>query len=266
MTMASDQSGGRLATLAAVFGNERLIGFLSPLCLLLLWEVLARFGVIDARFFPPPSAIFSALVTIAASGDLWTHTAASLQRLALGVLIGGVPALVLGVIMGLSRPVRAIFEPLISATYPIPKSALIPLALLVFGLGEGSKIFMVAIGVFYPVAINATTGVLGINQIYLDVGRNFRASRWNMFWTIALPGALPVILTGVRLGIGMGLILIAIAEMIGARDGLGYMIWSSWETFAVEQMYVGLFTIAVIGFLLTALMSELEKFLIPWKK
>ena len=103
---------------------------------------------------------------------------------------------------------------------------------------------MVAIGVFFPVVINATTGVLEINKIYLDVGHNYKASRWNMFWTIALPGALPVIMTGFKLGIGIGLILIAIAEMVGAKSGLGYLIWSAWETFSVEQMYVGLFMIA----------------------
>ena len=161
------------------------------------------------------------------------------------------PALILGIAMGLNRWVRAAFDPLVAATYPIPKSAILPLALLIFGLGEGSKIFMVAIGVFFPVVINATTGVLEINRIYLDVGRNYKASRWNTFWTIALPGALPVIMTGFKLGIGIGLILIAIAEMIGAKSGLGYMIWTAWETFSVEQMYVGLFTIAIIGFVLT---------------
>jgi NitT/TauT family transport system permease protein len=136
----------------------------------------------------------------------------------------------------------------------------------VFGLGEASKIFMVAVGVFFPVAINATAGVLEINKIYLDVGRNFRAGRWNTFRTIALPGALPVIMTGIRLGIGMGLVLIAVAEMIGAKSGLGYMIWSAWETFAVEQMYVGLFVIAIIGFAVTIVLNELEKLLVPWRR
>ena len=153
--------------------------------------------------------------------------------------------------MGLNRPIRALFDPLIAATYPVPKSAILPLALLIFGLGEGSKIFMVAIGVFFPVVINTTTGVLEINKIYLDVGQNYKASRWNTFWTIALPGALPVIMTGFKLGIGIGLVLIAVAEMVGAKSGLGYLIWSAWSTFAVEQMYVGLFVIAIIGFLIT---------------
>jgi NitT/TauT family transport system permease protein len=234
--------------------------------LLLIWEIAARTGMIDTRFFPAPSSIFQTLVTLGSTGELWQHTAASLQRLALGFLVGGIPALILGIVMGLSRPIRAVFEPLIAATYPIPKSSILPLALLIFGLGEGSKIFMVAVGVFFPVAINATTGVLEINKIYLDVGRNFKASRWNTFRTIALPGALPVIMTGIKLGVGMGLVLIAIAEMMGAKSGLGYMIWAAWETFSVEQMYVGLFVIAIIGFVLTLVLNEIEKRLVPWKR
>src|SRR4029453_7810079 len=155
------------------------------------------------------------------SGELVTHTAVSLQRLAYGAVLGGVPALVLGIAMGLNRPIRALIDPLVAATYPVPKSAILPLALLIFGLGEGSKIFMVAIGVFFPVVINAPTGVLEINKIYLDVGQNYKASRWNIFWTIALPGALPVIMTGFKLGIGIGLVLIGVAEGVGAKGGRG---------------------------------------------
>ena len=246
-------------------GRDRILSVASPLGLMILWELAARFGLIDTRFFPAPSRILALLIEMLQSGELIAHTYASLRRLFWGTLIGGIPALVLGIAMGLNRPIRAIFDPLIAATYPIPKSSILPLALLIFGLGEPSKIFMVAIGVFFPVAINATTGVLEIDKIYLDVGRNYKASRWNTFWTIALPGALPVIMTGFRLGIGIGLILIAVAEMIGAKSGLGYLIWSAWETFAVEQMYVGLFMIALIGFALTLALNELERVIVPWK-
>jgi ABC-type nitrate/sulfonate/bicarbonate transport system permease component len=246
--------------------RDRLISIASPIALLLIWECAARAGLIDTRFFPAPSSIFHALVTLAGTGELWRHTSASLQRLALGFLVGGIPALILGIIMGLNRTVYAVFEPLIAATYPIPKSSILPLVLLIFGLGEGSKIFMVAVGVFFPVAINATAGVHEINKIYLDVGRNFGASRWNMFRTIALPGALPFIMTGIKLGVGMGLVLIAIAEMMGAKSGLGYMIWAAWETFSVEQMYVGLFVIAIIGFVLSLILNEIEKRVVPWKR
>ncbi len=245
--------------------RDRLIAIASPLGLLLLWEAAARLGLIDTRFFPAPSSIFGTFLDLAHSGELQTDTWASLKRLFWGSLAGGVPAIILGLFMGLSRPLRTIVEPLIAATYPIPKSSILPLALLIFGLGEGSKVFMVGVGVFFPVVINTTTGVLGIDKIFLDVGRNFKASRWQTFRTIALPGAMPVIMTGVRLGLGMGLVLIAIAEMVGAKSGLGYMIWSAWETFSVEQMYVGLFVIAVIGFVLTVAMNELERVLVPWR-
>jgi NitT/TauT family transport system permease protein len=249
----------------SVRGRERVLTVVSPLALLVVWELAARFGLIDVRFFPAPSSVLKVLYAMLVSGELVTNTLVSLRRLALGTLIGGLPALVIGIAMGLNRWVRAVVEPLVAATYPIPKSSILPLALLIFGLGEGSKIFMVAIGVFFPVVINATTGVLEINKMYLDVGRNYKADRWNTFWTIALPGALPVIMTGFKLGVGIGLVLIAIAEMIGAKSGLGYMIWSAWETFSVEQMYVGLFMIAIIGFALTVALNELERFIIPWK-
>jgi NitT/TauT family transport system permease protein len=125
---------------------------------------------------------------------------------------------------------------------------------------------MVALGVFYPVIINTMTGVLQIPRIYLDVGKNFNASRWQMFYTIALPGALPSILAGIKLGIGLGLILIAIAEMVGAQSGIGYMIWNAWQTLSIETMYVGLLTIAVIGFVLSFILDELELLLLPTRR
>ena len=261
MSVQTISTGPEAAGRMSARTRDRLLNVISPLALLMLWELCARFGFIDTRFFPAPSSVVATMIEMLRTGELVTHTAVSMQRLLYGAILGGVPALVLGIAMGLNRPIRALFDPLIAATYPVPKSAILPLALLIFGLGEGSKIFMVAIGVFFPVVINATTGVLEINKIYLDVGRNYKANRWNTFWTIALP----VIMTGFKLGIGIGLVLIAVAEMVGAKSGLGYLIWSAWSTFAVEQMYVGLFVIAIIGYLITLGLNELERFIIPWK-
>jgi NitT/TauT family transport system permease protein len=245
--------------------RDRILSIASPLGLLLAWELAAQTGLIDVRFFPAPSAIIAKLIEMARSGELTENVLISLQRIVLGFLLGGVPAIVIGIAMGIWRPIRAIVDPLIVATYPIPKSSLLPLILLIFGLGEMSKVVMVAIGVFYPMAINATAGVLQINQIYLDVGKSFKASPWDTFRTIALPGALPFIMTGVKLGAGLALILIAIAEMVGAKSGIGFMIWSAWETFAVAKMYVGLFVIALIGFAISLLLNEIERWLIRWK-
>ncbi len=255
---------GERARLAAR-RRDRILSIASPLGLLLAWELAADTGLIDVRFFPAPSAIIAKLIEMARSGELTENVLISLQRIVLGFLLGGVPAIVIGIAMGIWRPVRAIVDPLIVATYPIPKSSLLPLILLIFGLGEMSKVMMVAIGVFYPMAINATAGVLQINQIYLDVGKSFKASPWDTFRTIALPGALPFIMTGVKLGAGLALILIAIAEMVGAKSGIGFMIWSAWETFAVAKMYVGLFVIALIGFAISLLLNEVERWLVRWK-
>jgi NitT/TauT family transport system permease protein len=248
-------------------GNRlRLLHVVSPVGLLVLWEALARFGLIDTRFFPAPTTVFQTMVGLIADGTLWMHTAASLQRLFWGSLLGGVPGLLLGLAMGLYPSLRALLEPLVAATYPIPKSAILPLVLLIFGLGESSKIVMVAAGVFYPVLVNAAAGVMEIPPVYLEVGRNFGAGRLQVFRTIALPGALPLIMTGIKLGVGMGLILIAIAEMVGAKSGLGFMIWNAWEILSVETMYVGLIVIALLGFLFSLILTEIEHLMVPWKR
>jgi NitT/TauT family transport system permease protein len=245
--------------------GDRFIGMLSPILLLMVWEILVRFHWINPLFFPAPSSIVTTFLKLARTGDLWLNVGVSLRRLLLGFVIGGVPALLLGIVMGLTRPIRLFIDPLIASTYPVPKSALLPLVLLIFGLGENSKIAMVAMGVFYPVIMNTVTGVLQISKIYFDVGKNFGASRWKVFKTIALPGAAPFIITGIKLGIGMGLILISIAEMVGADSGLGYMIWNAWQLMDVETMYVGLFVIAFLGFAFTLLLDEIERWVLPWR-
>lgn len=266
--IASDGQPGAARRSAPTVGSsrrlERTLAALTPIGLLLIWELAARTGVIDTRFFPAPSAIFHQMLVLAGSGELGANTWASMRRLFIGFWVGLVPGLVLGIVMGLYRPVRAALQPLVSGTYPIPKSALLPLILLIFGLGESSKIVMVAIGVFYPVALNTAAGVMNVAPIYYDVADNFGASRWNVFRKVAIPGAMPNILTGTQLGVGLGLILIAIAEMVGARSGLGYMIWNAWQVYSVETMYVGLLVIAVIGYILAMLLGAIGSRLTPW--
>lgn len=243
--------------------RDRIISILTPILLLAVWEVCGRLGWIDVRFFPPPSQIIEKLIELTGSGELPINVWISLKRLFWGFIVGGIPAIVIGICMGLWRPVRMAVEPLVSATYPLPKSAILPLVLLIFGLGEASKIAMVALGVFYPIVINTTAGVAQIPSIYLDVGKNFGASPWQKFYSIALPGALPSILAGIKLGIGLGLILIAIAEMVGAQSGIGYMIWNAWQILSIETMYVGLLVIALIGFALSFLLDEVEAAVLP---
>ena len=156
--------------------GERIISILSPILLLILWEILGRVGLLDQRFFPVPTAIVSTLVRLLASGELVNHTTITLIRVAVGFAGGALPALALGIAMGLSRYVRASLKPMVGALYPIPKTAIFPLLLVIFGLGEPSKYTFVAIGVFFIVLLNTLAGVLNIDKVYFDVGKNFGAS------------------------------------------------------------------------------------------
>ncbi|GBD18427.1 Putative aliphatic sulfonates transport permease protein SsuC [bacterium HR27] len=246
--------------------TEAAAQILSPIALLLLWEVAARAGWVDQRFFPAPSAIVRAFWDAVTTGVLLHHLKITLWRVILGTLIGGVPAVLIGLAMGLWRWLRLTLDPIIAATYPLPKSALFPLLLLIFGLGEGSKVSMVAIGVFYLAVTNAMEGVLAISPVYFDVAKTFGAKRWDVIRTVALPGAMPLVLAGLRLGVGTGLILGVLAEMLGARDGLGYLLWSAWQTFSVSSLWATLFVTAILGFVSVQLVDFLRKVLVPWQR
>lgn len=243
---------------------ERIVSLLAPLLLLLVWELLVQARLLDRRFFPAPSSIVGTFVELGRT-TLPGHIGISLSRAALGFILGAVPAVLLGVMMGLMPIVRAALQPIVGALFAIPKVAILPLVMLMFGLGEQSKWAIIAIAVFFQVLISTAAGVANIDRIYLDVGRNYGAGRLATLWTIALPGALPVIFAGIRLGWGVSLLLLVTAEMVAAKSGLGYLIWQSWQTFTIEEMYVGLVTIAVLGMLSFWLLDALEQWLIPWK-
>jgi ABC-type nitrate/sulfonate/bicarbonate transport system permease component len=248
---------------------EKTIALATPLLLLLLWELLVRSRLLDARFFPAPSSIVGTFYTLVFvvpwQSSLPFQVLTSLSRAAVGFALGAIPAICVGIVMGLVPLVRAAVQPIIGALFPIPKVAILPLVMLIFGLGEQSKWAIIAIGVFFQVLISTAAGVATIDKIYLDVGRNFNASRLATYRTIALPGALPMIFAGLRLGWGVALLLLVTAEMVASKSGLGYLIWQSWQTFSVEEMYVGLVTIAVLGILSFWALDAIESWLLPWR-
>ena len=153
----------------------------------------------------------------------------------MGCLLGAIPGVVIGLAMGLFSPVRAILQPLVDSTFPIPKIAILPLFILIFGLGEESKYAIIAIAVVYLVLINTQAGVRNIEKIYFDVGKNYHASRLMMFVDVALPGAAPLIMAGLRLGLGVALLVIVAADFVGARSGLGYSVRTAWRVCKVED-------------------------------
>jgi ABC-type nitrate/sulfonate/bicarbonate transport system permease component len=246
-------------------GSEEVLAVLSPLALLVLWQVLAMVGIIDQRYFPAPLRIFGSGEDLVRSGELPVDIMVTLYRLACGFLLGAAPGILLGMIMGLNRTVRIVVDPLIAALYPIPKVAILPLFMLVFGIGDGSKIAVVAFTVFFLAAINTLAGVVAIEPILLDVARNFDAPGIKLFRRVILPAILPTIFTGLRISLGVSLIVLVSAEFVASDDGIGYLIWSSWQTLVVENMFVGIITITILGVLSTMLLKGAERRLVPWR-
>jgi ABC-type nitrate/sulfonate/bicarbonate transport system permease component len=243
----------------------RGLALLSPILLLAVWEALARGHLIDVRFFPAPTAILAVTWGTVQSGELWANLRISLTRIGVGFALGALPGIALGIVMGLIPWVRLTCMPIVSAIYPIPKSAILPLIMLMLGIGELTKWVFIAIGVFFPVLINAMVGVLTIDRIYLDVGRNYGARGLRFLLTIALPGALPVIFAGIKLGFGLALILVVIAEIVASRSGLGFLIWNAWQIFDVEKLYTGLIVIGILGYLSSEVIDAVERVVVPWR-
>lgn len=237
----------------------------SPLLLLVLWEILSQSGLIDSRFFPPPTQIVSTFTSLLTSGELFSHMGISLFRILAGFLLGVIPGIIIGLCMGLYAPIRHFVSPLIMALMPIPTLALLPLILIVFGIGETSKIVTIAGSVFFPVVINTVAGVITIDSIYIDVAKNYGASQKDFFLKIALPGALPVMLEGIQMGQAIALLTIVAAEMMGAQSGIGYLIWTSYSAFLLKEMFVGLILISFFGYLFSLLLRALQRKLLPWR-
>ncbi len=270
--------------------RDRLLSIGFPILLLALWELIVRVGWLDARFFPAPSTVLVALSNMIAKGELlgklWLlpevigkgdgegaqkilgegHLWASLFRIFAGFFLGAIPGIVLGVIMGMNRTVRVALDPVISAVYVLPKIAILPLVMLIFGIGETSKIVVVAISSFFLVLINTTVGVRDIEPIFFEAAKNYGAGRWQLFWHVIIPGALPVIFAGLRLSLGTALIVIIAAEFIAATYGLGYLIWFSWQTLLIEKMFAGLVVIMILGALFTGGLQFVEHKLMPWQR
>lgn len=241
------------------------LSILTPIVLLAIWEIAARTGVLDARLFTPPTVTAQRAGEMIVSGELWRHSAATIQRLALGFLFGTVAGVLVGVLMGVFRPLRAALGPTFAALYALPKIAILPLLLLIFGLTETPKILSVAISIFFVMQINTMGGIVQIDARILEAARAYKATGVKLFANVLLPAATPAIVTGLRVSAGIGIIVITAVEFVASNDGLGYLIWNSWQLFQPETMFVGLIAVSIIGALLTALVVLLERVLVPWK-
>lgn len=243
----------------------QLLTIASPAFLLVLWELLSRSGILDPRLITPPTIILVTLWEMILSGVLWEHLSISLFRIFFGFLLGVIPAIILGLLIGMYLPVRYTFQPIIMAMMPIPTLALLPIIIMLVGINEFSKLLIIALSVFFPVVINTAAGVTNIEKIYIDVAKNYGAKSKDFFFKIALPGALPVMMEGIQMGQAIALLTIVAAEMVGANSGIGYLIWSSFKIFNIPQMYVGLVVISFFGYFFSLMLRWLQKKLIPWQ-
>ncbi len=244
---------------------ELALTIAAPVVLLTIWEILSRTRTIDPLFWPPPSSLWETVRTLFVEKDLLGDIRISLMRILGGFVIGTIPGIALGLAMGLFWPVRVFFMPLAAAIYAVPKIAVLPLVIIIFGIGETSKLMIVAVSIFFLVALNTMSGVLEIDRSYRDVATNLGATRWELFWTVALPGALPAIFTGMRLSLGFALIVIVGTEFLAADRGIGYLIWQSYQTLRIQQMFVGLIITGIMGWALTLLLDAIEHVVMPWR-
>lgn len=241
------------------------LAILTPLALLAAWEIAAATGFIDRRLFSPPTAIAARGTEMVASGELFGHVFATVGRLSIGLVIGALVGIVAGLVMGVWRPVRAALEPMFTALYALPKIAILPLLLLIFGLTETPRILAVVISVFFVVQINTLSGIVQIDGRITEAARAYKATGWRLFRYVLLPAALPSIMTGLRVSAGMAVIVITAVEFVASNSGLGYLIWNSWQLFQPATMFVGLITVSIIGAVVTGLIILLERALLPWK-
>lgn len=243
-----------------------VVGTLSLLAVVgLYWAMALRPGT-NAALVPAPPQIVSAFVSELSSGDLWKNTLASVQRVVLGFVIGAGLALALGALAGWFKLWGYIFNPLIDAIRPIPALAYIPLVIVWVGIGEPSRLIIIALAVFKPCVVNARAGMQEVAQIHVDAARTLGASPWRVFRTIAIPSAIPYFIAGLRTGVSTGFLALVAAELIAAPSGLGFMIQNAGQYFRTDVTIVGIIVIGVLGALLDQLASRAGRSLTRWSE
>ena len=241
------------------------VSAVSIICVLLLWELICASGVVSSLFLPAPSQILEALLVMLADGEIGISLAASMYRILLGFIIGSLIGLAVGLVTGTSALADKIGNPIVNALYPIPKIALLPLFILWLGIGELSKVTIIALGVFFPVAMNTYSGVKNVDTLLIKVAVSFNASWWKTMKSVVLPNALPMIFAGLRLAAGTSLLLLVAAEMIAAQVGIGALILHYGDLMITDKLMAGVIVLSLLGLVFNLLLQWLEKKAVPWK-
>ncbi|HEY3059132.1 MAG TPA: ABC transporter permease [Chloroflexota bacterium] len=240
-------------------------GLLSLLVVALVWEAAGRSGRWPL-VLAPLSDIVARFLQLASTGELWRHAVVSLNEFVVGFGVAAVFGILLGVAIASSDAVRDFVDPWVSAVYATPTVALAPLFIFMFGIDAPSKMAVVFLLAVFPVVINTATGIRSTDQVFIEAARSFSASRRQIFTKVLIPSALPFIVAGLRLGIGRGLVGVVVGEFIGARAGLGYLIFRSSQAFQIDAMWAGVFLLAGTGVLAVVILQNVERRMAPWRR
>jgi taurine transport system permease protein len=248
--------------------STRTISVLTLAVLLASWWLVTAFEWVEPLFLPPPSAVLEKAWLLMTKGymdsTLWQHLEASLQRIGLALFFAVLTAIPVGIAIGHNRIARGIFDPLIEFYRPVPPLAYLPLIVIWCGIGEFSKVLLIYLAIFAPVAIATATGVRTVDKTKLRAAQSLGANRWQLIRHVILPSALPDILTGVRIGLGVGWSTLVAAELIAATSGLGFMVQSAAQFLVTDVVVLGILVIALIAFALEMGLRALQRKLVPW--
>lgn len=244
--------------------RTRFIPWLMPLLLLAVWQLSTQSGWLSTRVLPAPLDVLKATTRLALSGELLTHVKISAGRALAGFAIGGGTGLVLGLLTGSVRWAETLLDTTLQMIRNIPPLALIPLVILWFGIDEAAKLFLVSIGVFFPIYINTFHGIRSVDKGLIEMGRSYGLRGWSLYKEIILPAALPSILVGVRFSLGLMWVLLIVAETISAQAGIGYMTMNAREFLQTDIVLVGILLYAFLGKLADVLAKTLERYWLRW--
>ncbi len=239
--------------------------WVSPVALLLLWELGSRTGLMPTRILAAPSSVLLTMFDMIRSGELPSNLLVSFWRAAIGLTIGVGLGIALGLTAGLSRPGDSVIDPLVQIKRTIPVVALSPLFIVWFGIGETPKIALIAFATLFPVYLNLYQGIRGIDLRLIDMGRSFGLGRGEIIWNIVLPGALPSLLVGFRYSLSIAVIMLVIAEQINASSGLGFLINNARDFMRTDIIVVCLMVYAILGLAGDLLVRSIEKKALEWR-
>lgn len=243
---------------------RRVVPWIVPVLILVCWEASARTGWLSSRILPEPLAVVHAAWGLIRSGEMWADVKVSALRALAGFAIGGGIGFALGLGTGLSKSLEAALDSTVQMIRNIPALAMIPLVILWFGIEEPAKLFLVALGVFFPIYINTFHGVRSVDANLVEMAKSYGVSGFALYRDVILPGALPSILVGVRFALGLTWVMLIVAETISAQSGIGYMTMNAREFMQTDVVVVGILLYALLGKLADRLARGLERWLLPW--